>query len=255
MSPFVAITTYTFREAVRNKVLYSIFFVAIILFLLATIMGSASLAQDERILKDVGLMVLSVFCDMVAIFVGVTMLYNELERKTVYNLLSKPITRATYFLGKYSGMLLTLGVQLGMMAVVLTAIMFFRGDATPITYFQALWLIWVQVMVVASIAVFFSSFSTPYVSGFMTFGLWLVANLIQELEGYLPGVEAPGAHAILKGVVLVMPDFNLLRITTQLTYEIDVPWSYVAQSSAYALAYAAAFLTAGVLIFQRRDFI
>lgn len=255
MTPFAAIATYTFREAVRNKVLYSILFVAIVLFFLATVLGSASLAQDERILKDVGLMVLSVFTDMVAIFVGVTMLFNELERKTVYNLLSKPIARPTYFLGKYAGMLLTLGVQLLMMAVVLTAIMAVRGDSLPVTYFQALWLVWVQVMIVASIAVFFSSFSTPYVSGFLTLGIWLVANLIQELEGYIPGVEAPFTRLIFQTVVTVMPDFNLLRITTQLTYDIEVPWSYVLQATAYGWAYLVTFLAAGVLIFQRRDFI
>ena len=255
MRQLPAIARYTFFEAVRNKVLYSIVFFAVVLMGLAVVLGSASIGQDERIVKDVGLFAISFFSDMIAIFLGVTMVYAELERKTVYNLLSKPIQRPTYFIGKYLGMCLTLSVQVLFMGAVLTALIYFRGDSLPVSYFYALFLTWLQCLFVASVALFFSSFSTPYVSGFMTLGLWMIGNLIQELAGYLPSMKESLVKPVLSVVTHVVPDLNLLTLTTQVTYGIEVPLAYVFQVSLYILAYLVAFLLAGTFIFQRRDFI
>lgn len=255
MTQFLAISVYTFREAIRNKVLYSIVFFAIVLLGLSSILSTASMQQDVRVVQDVGLMVLSVFSDLIAIFIGVTMLYIELERKTVYNLLSKPIARSTYFLGKFGGISLTLLVQFLLMASVLSFVVVQRGGDLSVVWAQALLLAWLQCILIASIALFFSSFSTPWVSGFLSLGLWLVGSLLQELERYLPQIEQPTTHLILSGVVRGLPDLNLFTLTTQVTYGIEVPWSYVAQASLYAGGWIAAFLIAGLLIFQRRDFI
>lgn len=255
MSRILAIALSTFREAVRNKILYSIVFFAIVMMGIAVVMGSASLSQGTRVLLDVGLFAIALFADIIAIFLGVTMMYQELERKTIYNILSKPIPRPAYFLGKFLGMALTLAVQIAVMSGALSLTFLIRGD--EIVWGQlgfAYWLIYVECLIVVAFALFFSSFSTPYVSGFLALGIWLVGRLLQELQRFL--TEVPDElRGLLRGIVTVAPDLNLFTLTTQLTHHIHVSGGYVLQTTLYGLAYAGFFLTFGVLIFNRRDFI
>lgn len=255
MKQLVAIAVATFREAVRNKILYSILFFALALILLAVAVGNASLRQEERIIKDVGLFALHFFSDVIAIFLGVTMVYQEMERKTVYNVLSKPVSRHLYFFGKFAGVGLTLAVQLAIMAASLLAVMLVRGDDVGRALGFAILLTYVECLVVLGFALFFSSFSTPYVSGFLTLGVWLVGGLVQNLQAHVPLIEDAASRAIAGFFVSVAPDFSLFTLSTQITYEIPVTWAYVVHAAAYGLSYAGLFLVAGTLIFNRRDFV
>jgi len=255
----VAIALYTFREAVRNKILYSILFFAIALMGLGLAIGPASLDQDTRILVDVGLFALWFFSNVVAIFVGVTMVFMELERKTVYTVLSKPVHRPVYFVGKFVGVGTLLLVQVAFMATTLTTLMAVRGDPVPSALFAAYWLILMESLIVAAVALFFSSFSTPYVSGFLTLGLWVVARLIPELQAFLPELVEDGTGPVLIGilttVVNVWPDMTYFTVTTQVTYGLGVPFEYVWNATLYAAGYLLILLSTGSWIFQRRDFI
>lgn len=263
MKPIIAIARNTFREAVRNKVLYSIVFFAVALILLTVVLGTASVAQDERIVRDIGLFAVSFFSDMIAVFIGVTMVYQELERKTVYNVLSKPVARPAYFVGKYLGMAITLLVQIVIMGVALVAVMAVRGDPLPPLLFGAIGLLYVRCLIVAALALFFASFSTPYVSGFLTLGVWLVGSLLQNLEAFLlgdiSGDLSPAVENIMlglgRGVVTIAPDLSLFVLTTQLTHGIHVQGSYLLHAALYGLSYAALFVAFGALLFRRRDFI
>jgi ABC-type transport system involved in multi-copper enzyme maturation permease subunit len=255
MNRLASIALYTFREAVRNKILYSILFFAICLILLSTVLGAASMRQDERVLKNISLFGIALFSDIIAIFLGVTMVYQELERKTVYNLLSKPIARWVYFLGKYAGMSMVLMVQLALMSLALMGVMLVRGDAVTPSLLSAFWLIGVESLIVGAFALFFSSFSTPYVSGFLALGLWLVGRMLQELESYLPSIESAFSRRFLGALTQLFPDLSLFGLTTQLSANVAVPLSYVWNATVYGFSYIALFLLAGVFIFRRRDFI
>lgn len=254
MKLMLAIARYTFHEAVRNKILYSILFFGIALIFLGTAVGAASLSQDDRILKNVGLFAASFFSDVIAIFVGVTMTFRELERKSIYTILSKPVARWQYFLGKYAGIAFLLLVQLLLMGALLTTIILIRGDTLPAAWWWGLWLTWIEALIVAAVAVFFASFSTPYVSGFLTLGVWLVGRLIQELAGYLPRLEG-FVHTLLSGVVAVTPDFSVLTLSTQIVHRIPVTWEYGVHATLYGVGYVVIFLVGGAAIFNRRDFI
>ncbi len=255
MKQFVGIALYTFREAVRNKILYSIVFFAVALIFLAVAMGSASFSQNARIIKDLGMFALHFFSDVIAIFLGVTMVFQEMERKTIYNILSKPVARSTYFFGKFAGMALTLAVQLVVMAIALTLVQVARGDEIPVTYSYAVWLVYVECLVVLSFALFFSSFSTPYVSGFMALGVWLVGGLVQNLEATLTQIPSAWTRGIARAVVALSPDLSMFTLTTQLTYDVPVEFGYVTQATGYGGWYALLFLVAGALVFSKRDFI
>ena len=249
------IALYTFRDAVRNKILYSIIFFALVLIALSVVLGSASLAQDARLVRNLGLGALFFFSNAIAILVGVNTVFQELERKTIYAVLSKPIARWKYYFGKFLGMVLTMAVQVAIMSSAFLVVMGIRGDAVSAAVLGAIWLIFVGNIAVLSFASFFSSFSTPYVSGFMTGGLWAIGSLLPELERYLPRLEPGFTKSLLQGVVTVVPDLDTLNISTQLNVGYPVELEYFVAASLYALAYAGAFLFAGALIFMRRDFL
>jgi ABC-type transport system involved in multi-copper enzyme maturation permease subunit len=255
MKKFFAIARSTFLEAVRNKILYSILVFAIALIVLALAIGGASLSQNARILNDVGLFALHFFSDIIAIFMGVTMVFQELQRKTIYSVLSKPVSRYTYFFGKYSGMAAVLFVQLGVMTGALVAIMLLQQHPVRLEFFYASFLAYVECLLVLAFALFFSSFSTPYVSGFLTLGVWAVGGLLQNLSVHRDTM-APGLdRALASTFVAVAPDLSFFGLSTQLAYGIPVAADYVFHASVYGLGYAAFLLVVGSLIFAKRDFI
>lgn len=254
MRQFFGIALATFREAVRNKILYSILFFAIALIVLAIAIGGATLDQSERVLIDIGFFALQFFSDMIAIFLGVTMVYNEMQRKTIYNVLSKPVSRHTYFGGKFAGMAFTLAVQLVVMAVALGVVMSVRGDGVPNTFVGAVWLAYIECLIVLAFALFFASFSTPYVSGFLTLGVWVVGRSVDNLAVAAVDYD-PFSRALADGFIAVAPGLSYFTLTTQLSGEIPVSSEYLLQASGYGISYMVWLLIAGSLIFARRDFV
>jgi ABC-type transport system involved in multi-copper enzyme maturation permease subunit len=255
MNQLFSIALYTFREAIRNKILYSIVFFSIALILLAVFLGQGSLQQDARVIRNIGLTTTSLFSNVIGLFLGVTLVYQELERKTIYNVLSKPLTRPIYFFGKFLGVMLTLALQLIIMSAVLTFVLIIRGDATPPALFYSYWLILMEATLVVAVAFFFSSFSTPYVSGYLTLGVWMVGRLVQELIQSIPDIEAAGTRKLVSLLTAVCPDLSLFTLQTQLSLGISVPMEYVLHVTTYGLGYAIVALIGGAFLFQRRDFI
>jgi ABC-type transport system involved in multi-copper enzyme maturation permease subunit len=255
MSRLLSIAFYTFREAIRNKILYSIVFFAVVLMFIAVVLGEASLHQDARILRNLGLTSTSIFANLIGLFLGVTLVYQELERKTIYNVLSKPLPRPLYFFGKFLGIALTLAVQLVVMAATLLIAMALRGDPMSLELAYAFWLIFVESLLIIAFALLFSSFSTPYVSGYLTLGVWLVGRLIQELAAVAPRLDDAWVRQLVQFFVLVCPDLSLFNLQTQLSNQVVVPLSYVLHASLYGLGYASLALIAGAALFNRRDFI
>ncbi len=135
----LAVAFNTYREAVRSKVLYSILFFGLFIIGFAAILGELSLYQNERVIKDVGLFALSLFGNLMAIFLGVSFLYKEIERKSIYNIVSKPIHRWQYFIGKFAGIIGTLWLQLFFMLIVLTLVLFIWAQNVSVNLFIAFW--------------------------------------------------------------------------------------------------------------------
>ena len=102
----------TLREAVRNKVLYALLFFAIFIIGTGVVLSGLSYVESERILQDFGFAAIRLFSVAIAIFVGVSLIHREVERRTVYTILSKPISRAEFLLGKYVGLVVTIWMQM-----------------------------------------------------------------------------------------------------------------------------------------------
>jgi len=260
----LAIALNTFREAIRNKVLYSLLFFAVALIASALALGQMSLHEEARVTRDLGLGGMALFGVLIAIFVGVNLVYKELDRKTVFSLIPKPIHRYEFVLGKFGGMVLTLAVQIAIMSAVLAGVLAMQdvalSEAGPVA--RAVVLLFGEVVVITSVAVLFSTFTTPFLSGVFTLGMFLVGRSTPELRELIGRLSSAPARVALHAALRVVPDLHVFYVSGSLvdgryvTVHGDyVDWSYVATASGYGILYAACALSLGILIFSRRDFV
>jgi Cu-processing system permease protein len=256
-----AIARNTFREAVRNKILYSLLFFAVLIILSASALGQLSLHEEIRTTRDVGLFGIDLFGVVIAIFVGVNLLYKELDLKTVYTILPKPLRRWEFVLGKWLGMLLTLAVQMAVMGAVLALTLAMQGASFDVPMCKALWLLYVNVVVVTSVAVLFSAFSSPFLSGFFALGLFVVGRSVPDIRA-LGERSGPTLKALLDGGSAVVPNLHLFYPSGAIigaehvsVHGEFVGAGYLTWTTAYGIGYSLVVLILAMLIFRKRDFV
>jgi len=304
-----AIAINTFREAVRDRILYAVlaFGLALLVFTLA--LAELSLDQQRRIVVDIGLALISLFAVVIAVFLGSSLLYKEIDRKTLYVILPKPIARHEFLVGKYFGIAITAIVFIALMGSVelwvvaiqagaplwiaaagplvlgagLGVALWKARDRTAVLVpwslvalagaaglaqtahvdlgplLAAMTLTVGEVLILAAVAIFFSSFSTPFMTGAFTLGVWLVGRSADEMIDMRSRTLAPSVRSALRAVAEIAPNFHLFvpgRHTLESRAgDLGGPFSYVASSMGYAVLYAAVVLTLAALIFRRRDFL
>jgi ABC-type transport system involved in multi-copper enzyme maturation permease subunit len=262
MGRILALGLNTFREAVRNRILYSLLFFAVALILSALVLGQLSVNEEARVTRDLGLGGISLFGVLIAIFVGVNLVYKELDKKTVFSLVSKPIRRFELILGKFVGMKLTLVVQIAIMGVFLGVVLLVQGEDLEPALLRALTLTLLEVLVITSIAILFSSFSSPFLSGAFTLGLFVIGRSLPELREVIAKLEIGPAKDIINAILHVVPDLRLFYVSGAM---IDgryisihgdfVSWGYVLSAALYATGYIGCALALASLFFSRRDFV
>jgi ABC-type transport system involved in multi-copper enzyme maturation permease subunit len=256
-----------FRESVRDRVPYNLVLFAVLLISSSYLMGQLTAGQDIKIIKDLGLSATSVFGLFIAIFIGIGLVSKEVERRSIYALLAKPVSRAQFVAGKYSGLVLTLAVNVAVMTLAMYAVLgymtwqetaeFKAGwDAPGVdpALLKAIFLIFLQLMLVTAIALFFSTFSTPLLSASLTLGLYVVGQFNADLRNFDQVVDSKAAVWLARGVYHVVPDLSAFDVKMQVVHGLPVSGSYVAMTAGYAMLYIAALLLAATFIFSRRDF-
>jgi ABC-type transport system involved in multi-copper enzyme maturation permease subunit len=267
MSATAAIALNVFRESVRDKVLYNLVLFAIILMAASYLIGQLTAGQDVKIIKDLGLSATSLFGLFIAVFIGIGLVSKEVERRSVYSLLAKPIHRYQMVVGKYAGLVLTLIVNVAIMAAAQYVVLAYMGwgvspdiqrswDAPALdpAILKAIVLILVELMVITAIALFFSTFSTPILSAAFTFGFFIVGHFSTDLRNFQQVVDSPAAAKLARGLYWILPNLAQFDVKTQVVHAQPVPLGYIAVTSAYAALYIAVLLVAAVVIFSRRDF-
>lgn len=255
-----AIARNTLREAVRNRVFASLVFFAVGMLGVTLAISSASLHEEVRLMKDVGLFLISTFSVLIAIFTGVNLVYKELERKTIYTVVPKPIWRWQFLVGKYLGLAATMLIQVAVMTAVLGGLIPVVGGEIGVELWQAGWLVYAEVCIVLALAMVFSSFSTPFLSGLLTFGLFVVgrfADVLSTLRLGRPEERTEATEAIsaaVRAVAQVVPDLSLYDVTPHLVYGKPLTAGYVLEATGLALTYIAFGLVLSAILFHRRDF-
>lgn len=304
-----AIALNTYREAVRDRVLFGVLALASAVLVLTLALGELSLDQQMRVVTDLGLASISLFSVLVAIFLGSSLLYKEIERKTLYVILPKPIARFEFLLGKYFGIVATCAVFISIMGALQLLVAAVQAGAStalliavPVALLVSLGLaflvakdrtlvvplwslialgasVWLsstvdveifqllaslllslgEVLILTAVALLFSSFSTPFLTGAFTFGVWLVGRAAHDMVAMESRALSPAVKTLLRWLAEFLPNFNLFvpgrsTLLTNATGYRDA-LGYVATSMGYAVLYATATLIIAALIFRRRDFL
>jgi ABC-type transport system involved in multi-copper enzyme maturation permease subunit len=259
----LAIARNTFRENIRDRVLYNLILFAIIMTFSAVALGQLTLGHEDKIIVDLGLSSISIFGMLIAIFIGISLVYKELERRTVYSLLAKPIHRHEFILGKYLGLLCTLFVNVMIMTLGLALTLIFRGAGDLGSYLRlmpAVYLIFLSLALITAFALLFSTFSTPALSAVFTLFLWVAGHFNKDLLEF--GALAKSAVFrwfcnILYYLLPNISNFNWIdgrNVIQSAAYHQGVDAGAVMWVSAYALLYCATLLLLSIAIFSRRDF-
>lgn len=257
-----AIAINTFREAVRNRVLGVLVMFAVALMAFSIVLGELSLHQEERIIKDLGLAGVSMFSVLIALFLAVNLLSKELEKKTVYAIIPKPIRRWEFLLGKYVGLSLTMTMIVSVMSLVLALFVTLEGGHHGVLMLRAEVLVLCEAWLLTSVAMLFASFSSPYLSAMFAGALWVIGRNSAELAAL---AERKSDNALLSSVldfvVQACPDFRMFYISGSnlgesvlSVHSSFVDWGYVGQSFLYAASYGSVCLILAVGLFSRRDF-
>lgn len=256
-----AIALNTFREAARIRVLYGILVLVLGSNLLAILLGALSRHEADRVARDLGLAGISLFGSLTAVFLGVFLLYTEVQRRTIHTIVSKPIRRWEFVAGKYLGMVLVLTVLVGVFALAMVAMLVLQGGGVASGVAKALVLSWFEVLTVAAIAMLFSSFSTPFLSGIFALAMWAIGRLTPDLEAQARSA-APWIRATTKLALEIVPDVHLFAVSgrtldgSAVSVHGDfVRWTYVGLAGAHGLGWIVALLALAALLFHRRDFV
>jgi len=256
-----------FRESVRDRVFYDLVFFAVLLVAASILIGQLTAGQDVKIIKDLGLSATSVFGLFIAIFVGISLVSKEVERRSVYPLFAKPIRRSEFIAGKYAGLLLTLLVNTIVMTVALYAVLYLLSRGVPArvqsawdapaldpALLKAIALIYVEIAVVTAVALFFSTYSSPLLSAVFTLGVYVAGQFNTDLKRFDQIVGSPALATLGKALYYVLPDFARFDVKLAVVHGIPVSALYLVSSAAYAAVYIGALLFGAMVLFSRRDF-
>jgi ABC-type transport system involved in multi-copper enzyme maturation permease subunit len=255
ISRLSAIAFNTFREAVRDRVLYNLVLFVLLLLATAPLFGQISIGLERIILIHVGLSAISLFGIVIAIFVGIGLVAKEMDKKTLYTILSRPVRRWEFIAGKYFGLMMTLVVNAAFMAggFYLALLINARGlQRADVGLLIAIYFTILQFFVMTSITLLFSSFSTPIFSALFAFSLFVIGTFAEDLRNF-----AAMSHGVTKwlvtGAVYLVPNFSALNVISQVAHDAPVSGTLVLWNSVYAVLYSLTTLAAAALIFERRN--
>lgn len=254
----LAIGINTFREAVRNKILYSVVLFAFLIVGVSAVFGAVTMGSQIRVIKDFGLFSLSFFGAIITIISGVALLNKELKQKTIYNILSKPVSRWEFVFGKFIGLSITVSLLITLMGVALILFASLMESKIDLLLFQGILFAILETITVSSITIFFSSVVvTTTLTGLFTLGTFIAGRSISYLTYFTNSSEYhnPTVAMAVKVLNWILPDLSLFNVSDQLVYGHAVPLQHLSMSVIYTASYSMIMLFLAAMVFNRRELV
>jgi ABC-type transport system involved in multi-copper enzyme maturation permease subunit len=255
MSRITAIASNTFREAVRDRVLYNLIVFALIMIGASLLLGQITIAVQRQLLINLGLTAISIFGVLIAIFIGIGLVSKEIDKRTLYTVLTRPVQRWEFILGKFFGLLGTLIVNAALMSIgfFVALLYLMRGfERSDLSILAAIYFILLQFMIVTAVALLFSAFSTPIESAVLSFAIFVVGSFSEDLRTFAESANGI-AHYLAVGMAYLIPNFSALNVISQVAHGNPVGVHLIFLNTIYALTYTGAVVCAASVIFQNRN--
>lgn len=254
MKKIVVIALNTFKENLRDKILYNLVFFALLLIGSAVLLSNLTMGEQTKIIKDIGLASINLFGVLIAIFVGIGLVSKEIEKRTIYTIIAKPVPRYQFLLGRYGGLAITLFVNTAIMVVGFFLILLLGKTSPDLGLIKAIGLIYIELLVIVAAAVLFSTFTTPTLSASFTLALYVIGHLTADLRVFGARFQNDLTKELLEGLYYTLPNLEYFNVKGQAAHGVPVALSYLFSASAYGVVYSAGLLVLACVIFQRRDF-
>ena len=251
----VHIAANTFREAVRDRVLYNLIAFVLLLSGAAVLVGQISIEIEKLVVINLGLTAVSLFGVVIAIFIGIGLVSKEIEKRTLYTILSRPVRRWEFIVGKFFGLSGTLVVNTFFMAIGVFGALFYvahKFTAPDAWIFVALYFIVLEFLMICALALLFSSFSSPLLSAVFAFSLFVIGSFAEDLRGFA-GMAHGFTRWLATSAAYLVPNFSAFNVIASIAHGQPVAGRLILDNTFYALFYAAMALSGAVLIFERRN--
>jgi ABC-type transport system involved in multi-copper enzyme maturation permease subunit len=254
VSRILIIARMTFTETVRDKILYSILVFALAMIGSSAVLVTLSVGGEGRIVKDLGLACITIFGVFITTFIGISLVSREIERRTIFTLLSKPVRRAEFLVGKFLGLGLTLAVNIGVMAVgLMTLAWLLEGRWTPrITL--AVGFTFLELLILTAVAILFSTFSTPTLSAIYTLLIFVIGRLSADVMEFASRFGGASLKATATTLYYLLPNLSRFNLSGPVVNDLPLSNWTLALTASYGLLYTWAILALAIAVFQRRDF-
>ena len=250
-----AIAGITFKEAKRDRILYLLFFFAAVGIIASRVLAILTVGEQIKIIKDVGLASISVFGVLMAVLIGTGLVYKEIDKKTIFTLLSKPLHRAQFILGKFLGLVLTLFVMTLCMTAIFLTLLYLHTQRFEGAMLVAIGYIFLELVLITAVAILFSTFSTPILSSLFSLAFYLIGHLSWGLELIIQKMRPGAGRTLVRVLYTALPDLENFNFKTEVVHGLPIPSAIYIPSLFYGLFYTAFILGLAILIFRRRDFI
>jgi ABC-type transport system involved in multi-copper enzyme maturation permease subunit len=246
----------TFREAVRDRVLYNLVLFALMMIGAAILVGQISIGIERLVIINLGLSAISIFGLVMAVFIGVGLVHKEMEKRTLYTLLAKPIRRSEFLVGKYGGLLLTLLVNTSFMALGLAAALYYVGRPfveSDAWILVAIYFILLEFALVTALALFFSCFSSPMLSALFTLGIYVTGVFGTDIRDFGEFTKNPALKVAAGALYYLVPNFHNFNVIAAVAHGELIPAALIWQNTLYAILYVTLVLAAASAVFSRRN--
>lgn len=250
-----AIAGITFKEAKRDRILYLLFFFAAVGIIASRVLAILTVGEQIKIIKDVGLASISIFGVLMAVLIGTGLVYKEIDKKTIFTLLSKPLHRAQFILGKFLGLVLTLFVMTLCMTAIFLALLYLHTQRFEGAMLVAIGYIFLELVLITAVAILFSTFSTPILSSLFSLAFYLIGHLSWGLELIMQKMRPGAGRTLVRVLYTVLPDLENFNFKTEVVHGLPIPSAIYIPSLFYGLFYTAFILGLAILVFRKRDFI
>ena len=248
-----AIAANTFREAIRDRILYLFLGFSIVLVVGSKLFGMLTVGDEAKIIKDLGLAAIQIFSMLIAVMMSLLLISREVDSRTVFNILAKPVRRWQFLLGKYFGLVAVVAANLGLMTGVLVLVVWvYEHEFDPMLVFAAA-MTMLEMLVLAAFATLFAVLTRPILGSLMTLSVFVVGHMSQDL--WMLTRQLPGAFArsVIATVYYVLPNLERFDFRTEVVHDLAIPVSAVGWACLYALAFVALALFLANLRFRRKD--